>query len=89
MFDIMPGENCAIYGCSASRRDKGISFFKVPLASNDFNKKWGCEFINIITKYRVIDAALKSRIESRKLFICERHFAKDQYYTYETRKSLK
>ena len=89
MFDIMPGENCAIYGCSASRRYKGISFFKVPLASNDFNKKWGCELINIITKYRVIDAALKSRIESRELFICERHFTKDQYYTYETRKSLK
>ena len=54
---IMPGENCAVYGCSASRRHKGISFFKVPLPNNDFNKKWGDEIINIITKDREIDSS--------------------------------
>ena len=85
----MPGENCAIFGFSASRRNKGISFFKIPLPNNEANKKWGSELINIITKDREIDAALKSRIETRKLFICEQHFTQDQYYTYNTRKSLK
>ena len=35
-----------------SRRQKGISFFKVPLHNSDFNKKWGSELINIITKDR-------------------------------------
>ena len=86
---IMPGENCAVYGCSASRKHKGISFFKVPLPNNDFNKKWGDEIINIITKDREIDSSLKTRIESRKLFICEQHFSSDQFYEYDTRKSLK
>ena len=85
----MPGENCAIFGCSASRRNKGISFFKVPLPNNELNKKWGSELINVITKDREVDAALKHRIETRKLFICEQHFMQDQYYVYNTRKSLK
>ena len=85
----MPGENCAIYGCSNSRRQKEISFFKVPLPNSDFNKKWGSELINIITKDREIDAALQTRIESRKLFICEQHSTFDQYYQYDSRKSLK
>ena len=85
----MPGENCAIFGCSASRRNKGLIFFKVPLPNNEANKKWGSELINVITKDREVDAALKKRIETRKLFICEQHFTEDQYYTYETRKSLK
>ena len=85
----MPGENCVIYGCSASRRNKGISFFKVPLPSNEFNKKWGSELINIITKDREIDTSLKTRIDSRTLFICKQHFTSDQYYQYDSRKSLK
>ena len=76
----MPGENCAIYGCSTSRRHEGISIFKVPKANNDVNKSWGDELINIITKDRVIDAPLRKRIELRKLYICERHFSADQYY---------
>ena len=56
----MSGENCAIYGCSNSQRQKGISFFKVPLPNSDFNKKWGSELINIITKDREIDASLQT-----------------------------
>ena len=72
-----------------SRRQKGISFFKVPLPNSNFNKKWGSEFINIITKDREIDASLQTRIESRKLFICEEHFTSDQYYQCDSRKSLK
>ena len=85
----MPGENCAIFGCSASRKNKGISFFKVPLPNNEMNKKWGNELINMITKDREVDNSLKKRIETRKLFICEQHFSEDQYYKYDTRKSLK
>ena len=85
----MPGENCAIFGCSASRKIKGISFFNVPLPNNEMNKKWGNELINVITKDREVDASLKKRIETRKLFICEQHFSEEQYYKYDTRKSLK
>ena len=35
----MPGENCALPGCSISRKDK-INILKVPLPNNDVNKKW-------------------------------------------------
>ena len=34
----MPGENCAIPGCSISKKDK-ISIFKVSLPNNDVSKK--------------------------------------------------
>ena len=85
----MPGENCAIPGCSISRKDKGISIFKVPLANNEFNKKWRQDLINIILKYRQRDKSLNERIESHKLFIFEKHFTSDQIYVYPSRKSLK
>ena len=77
----MPGENCAIPGCSISRKDK-ISIFKVPLPNNDVNKKWSKELIDIILKYRQRDESLNKRIQSHKLFICERHFTVDQIYVY-------
>ena len=85
----MPGENCAIPGCSISRKDKGISIFKVPLANNKFNKKWRQDLIKIILKYRQRDKSLNERIESHKLFFCEKHFTADQVYVYTSRKSLK
>ena len=55
----MPGENCAIFGCSASRRNKGISFFKVPLPNSEANKKWGDELINLITRDHKLMQLLK------------------------------
>ena len=51
----MPGENCDIFGCSTSRKNKGISIFKVPLPNNEFNKKWNRDLINIIKKDRQVD----------------------------------
>ena len=86
----MPGDNCAIFGCSTSRRHKSISIFKVPLPNSEVNKKWSSELINIITtKDREVDASLRKRINTCKLFICERHFSPDQIWTYSTRKALK
>ena len=75
----MPGENCAIPGCSVSRKDK-ISIFKVSLPNNGVNKKLGKELINMILKYRQRDESLSKRIQSHILFICERHFTVDQIY---------
>ena len=89
----MPGKNCAIPGCSISRKDKGISIFKVPLANNEFSKKWSQDLINIILKYRQLfislNKSLNERTESRRLFICEKHFTSDQIYIYPSRNSLK
>ena len=80
----MPGENCAIFGCPASRRHTNISIFEVPVPNTKVNKKWGCELINIITKDRQVDSQLKKRIETYKPFICECHFSPDQIWVYPT-----
>ena len=85
----MPGENCAIVGCSTSRRHKGISIFKVLLPNNEFNKKWNRDLINIITKDRQVDEPLKKRIASCNLYICGRHFSPEQIWKYPSRKVLK
>ena len=84
----MSGENCAIPGCSISKKDK-ISIFQVPLPNNHANKKWSEELIDIILKYRQRDESLNKRIQSHTLFICKRHFTVDQIYVYLSRKSLK
>ena len=63
------GENCAISGCSVSRKDKRISIFKVLLATNKFCKKQSQDLINNILKYRQRDKSLIERIESHKSFI--------------------
>ena len=56
----MPGENCAFPKCSTSRKDKGISLFKVPTPdkTNDESIKWTKDLIDIILKYRVKDQSL-------------------------------
>ena len=88
----MPGENCSIYGFSASRRYTGVAFFKVPKETNGFTKKWASELINIITKDRVVDDILRKKIndfEHKKLWICELHFSPEQIWCYKTKKKLK
>ena len=85
----MPGANCSIFGCSSSRKSKGCSIFKLPASSNDFNKKWRGDLLNVIRKERVVDDILKRRIDADRLHICERHFSDYQFCFYATRKSLK
>ena len=81
----MPGENCAIFGCSTSQRHTGISIFEVPWLNNDFNKKWNHDLINI-TKDRQVDEPLKKRIAS---LYCEHHFSPEQIWNYPSREVLK
>jgi hypothetical protein len=76
----MPGANCSIVGCSTSRRNKELSIFKIPSETTDFNRNWRKELINIITKDRVIDDSLRRQIDSSRLYICEKHFSKDQLW---------
>ena len=57
-FVRMSGANCTILGCIISRKNKGMSTFKVPLANNVFNKKWSQDLIHIILKYEQCDRSL-------------------------------
>ena len=48
-FIIMPGVNCSIYGCSTSRKSKGIAILRVPTGDDDYSTQdrqkivLGCE----------------------------------------------
>ena len=73
----MPGDNCSIFGCTVSPRSKykGIAIYKVPALKTEFEKSWTDKLVTVITKDREIDVALRERIKSGRLFICERHFS--------------
>ena len=87
----MPGDNCSIYGCPVSRRSKykGTGIYKVPSGDDDFAKAWREKLIPIITRNRVLDTALKERIITKKLYICQRHYRPDQILVNDSRTSVK
>ena len=49
----MPGENCSVYGCSTSRRHKGVPIWKLPTASSPFNAKWRADLLCKVTKEKI------------------------------------
>ena len=72
----MPGNGayCSIYGCNISRKNSKLAIFKIPAGNGEYESKWRDKLIHVVTKDRVVDSSLKKQIESRKLFICEKHF---------------
>ena len=86
----MLGGNCSIYGCTVSTRSKykGTAIFKIPTGDTDFEKNWREKLVSIITKDRVIDVALRERINSRKLF-SQHHYREDQILHHATKKTVK
>ena len=70
----MPGDNWAVFGCGSCRRTKGIGIWKLPAAKDEANKKWREDWLSEITKTRVLDQEFRKRIESDKVFTCEKHF---------------
>ena len=73
----MPGANCSIYGCSTSRRNTGIAIFRVTRGKDEYNTAWRGKLVNVITKDRVMDSALRNQIEKQNLHICEKHFTEE------------
>eukprot|EP00112_Aurelia_sp_Birch-Aquarium-sp1_P022201 Seg6169.2 transcript_id=Seg6169.2/GoldUCD/mRNA.D3Y31 product="hypothetical protein" protein_id=Seg6169.2/GoldUCD/D3Y31 len=70
---------CAFVGCCTNRNSvsetyKGISLFKVTNRKGEYYENWRKEVVNILTKFRVIDASLKHQIETNTVCICERHY---------------
>ena len=70
----MPGENCCIPHCSNSRRNKGISFFKLPSEKKENRKEWRKKWLHQILRYRELDSQFKSLIEKDNVYTCEEHF---------------
>ena len=70
----MPGENCAILGCGTCRNQSVWSIFKIPPHREE---KWRADVLKVVLKYREMDASLRSRIDSGKVYVCERHYKSD------------
>ncbi|CAB3993280.1 Transposable element P transposase, partial [Paramuricea clavata] len=83
----MPGDNCAVMGCRMCRRTKGIGIFKLPAPKNDEYKAWRSQWLNELTKTRVIDKNFRAQIDNDKVFTCEKHF-KEDIETYKLTKNL-
>ena len=75
----MPGANYSIFGCSTSRKSKGISIFRVPTGDDEYSSQWREKIVNIITRDRVIDDSLKKRIENRTQHTCELHYPEEKH----------
>ena len=74
-FPDMPGDNFSVVLCGISRRQAGHGIFQVP------SKKkvgWRSEFINAITKTRVVDAEFRNIIKNDRVFACYRHFKESE-----------
>ena len=76
----MPGENCAFFGCSTSRKH-GIGLFKLPCPWADENEEITRlktnareSWLNLILRTRQSTPELKARIEKNNIYVCERHF---------------
>ena len=69
----MPGANCSILGCNISPKNTGVSIFACP-KGDDLLKKVREQWVNQITKNRVVEQDLRRQIEARTLQVCERQF---------------
>ncbi|XP_065649371.1 uncharacterized protein LOC136078177 [Hydra vulgaris] len=80
----MPGATCSITNCGTSRRTKGIGIFKLPYSNpaDPAHQNWRSEWLNSITKGRVIDQQFKEQINSGKIYACEKHFKPDDFETH-------
>ncbi|XP_022793887.1 uncharacterized protein LOC111332736 [Stylophora pistillata] len=85
----MPGENCSVFGCGTCRRSKGIGIWKLPAPRNAEYKKWREDWLNELTKTRVVDANFRQLIEKDRVFTCEKHFKPEDIEKFETEKMLK
>ena len=60
----MPGDNCSVFGCGSCRRTNGIRMWKLPAPKNEAHQRWRENWLNELTKSRVVDAEFKKQIEN-------------------------
>lgn len=79
----MPGANCALFGCSTSRKSK-LSLFKLPFPgrgdgdeTKTLKETARKEWLRVILRTREMTPELKKRIEENNIFLCELHFKAD------------
>lgn len=78
-----------MFGCGTCLRTKRIGIFKLPSPRNAEYKKWWEEWLNELTKTRVIDNNFQNQINNGKVFTCEKHFDPDDIETFQSEKMAK
>ena len=71
---VMPGDNCAVFGCGSCRRTKGLGIWKLPAPKDEAHKKWREDWLAEITKTRESDHNFKVLLAKDRVFTCENHF---------------
>ena len=76
----MPGANCALFGCSTSRKSD-LSLFKLPSPARGDREETATlknnartEWLRVILRTREMTPDLKQRIDKNEIYVCERHF---------------
>ncbi len=76
----MPGANCALFGCSTSRKSD-LSLFKLPSPARGDREETATlknnartEWLRVILRTREMTPDLKQRIDKNEIYLCERHF---------------
>ena len=83
----MPGKNCAFVEYHVYRKKGGYSIFNVPKGEDEWSKNWRKQLIDIITKYRVVNAKCRCQIKKKNFSICERHFTEDMKIHHDSGKT--
>ena len=74
----MPGANCSIFGSGTSRRNTGVGIFRLPSGKDENSRQTRDEWIKVITRDRVVDANFRNIIEAGNVYVCEKHFKKEE-----------
>ena len=79
----MLGANCALFGCSTSRKSD-LSLFKLPSPAQGDREETATlknnartEWLRVILRTREMTPDLKQRIDKNEIYLCERHFKAD------------
>ena len=59
----MPGDNCAIPGCSTSTATPGVALLGMPKNNDKYNVNWRRNIVDMITKIRVVYASLRGKLK--------------------------
>ena len=74
----MPGDNCAVPGCSTSTATPGVVLLGMPKEDDEYNVNWRKNIVDMNSKIRVVDASLKRQIERKSLHFCEKHYREEK-----------
>lgn len=85
----MPGDNGAVFGCGSCRNTKGIGIWKLPTPRNDDCKQWREQWLNELTKSRVVGKDFQRLIDNDRVYTCEKHFAPDDIEIFHSEKMTK